>query len=180
MEPLHTPEEYGYVQHDNIVLFQKGPLSQWYGGFDNQPFSGMIHGNPPEWCFVFNCCEQWMMWHKACVFGDAETAKKIERELNPAAQKALGREVKNFDPVVWDTVKEDIVFAGNFLKFTQNEHLRTFLKQFPFDTIFAEAAPWDPVWGIGIGPTAPFALDPSQWRGQNLLGKAISRVRKLI
>lgn len=32
METLKTPEEYGYVVKNGFCLFQKGPLSQWYGG----------------------------------------------------------------------------------------------------------------------------------------------------
>lgn len=173
MKTLYTPEEYGYVQHGNIVLFQKGPLSQWYGGFKNQFSDFLAMGNN------FNCCEQWMMWNKANIFGDTSTADKILRETNPGMQKALGREVKNFQPKRWDEVKEDIVCIGNYLKFSKNQHLREFMLQYPLDTIFAEAAPWDPVWGIGLGPTDADALDPAKWHGQNLLGKALTRTRKL-
>ena len=178
MKTLQTPEEYGYVQHGNIVLFQKGPLSQWYGGFKDQT-GGFLNGGHLSG-YYFNCCEQWMMWQKAHVFGDSEIADKILRETNPGTQKDLGRQVKNFQPKSWDSIKEEVVFVGNYLKFTQNEHLKDFMLKYPIDTIFAEAAPWDPIWGIGLGPEDPDAADPSKWRGQNLLGKAISRVRKLL
>ena len=176
MKKLKTPEEYGYVQHGNIVLFQKGPISQWYGGFKDQDscFYDEYSG------YHFNCCEQWMMAQKAFIFNDWDTAELIIGERYPGTQKDLGRRVKNFDPTIWDVVKEDIVFLGNYHKFTKCNHLRDFLFSYDKDTIFAEAAPWDPVWGIGLGPEDPNAGDPSKWCGQNLLGKAISRVRKLL
>jgi ribA/ribD-fused uncharacterized protein len=121
-----------------------------------------------------------MMAQKAFIFNDWDTAELIIGERYPGTQKDLGRRVKNFDPTIWDVVKEDIVFLGNYHKFTKCNHLRDFLFSYDKDTIFAEAAPWDPVWGIGLGPEDPNAGDPSKWCGQNLLGKAISRVRKLL
>jgi predicted NAD-dependent protein-ADP-ribosyltransferase YbiA (DUF1768 family) len=32
-------------------------------------------------------------------------------------------------------------------------------------------------WGIGLSATDPRAKDPSQWRGQNLLGKILTALR---
>ena len=34
------------------------------------------------------------------------------------------------------------------------------------------------VWGIGLSMTDPKRLEPSLWRGQNLLGFALMMVRK--
>jgi ribA/ribD-fused uncharacterized protein len=178
MNSLKTSAEYGYVQRGNIVLFQKGPLSQWYGAYKGQE-APMFHGDHTN-ALYFNCCEQWMMWNKANVFGDIETAAKILSETNPKLQKDFGREVKNFDPARWNEVKEDIVFLGNYMKFTQNSHLTEWMLSYPINTVFAEAAPWDKIWGIGLGPEDPDSGDISKWQGENLLGKALSRVRKLL
>lgn len=177
MQPLLTPSEYGYVQHENLVLFQKGPLSQWYGAFPSQDggFFPVIKGKITA--FRCNCAEQWMMLAKAALFDDEETFNLIVAEQHPEQQKELGRRVKNFDPAVWEDEKYNVVLFGNKWKFDQNYHLKQFLLQFSIDTIFAEAAPWDSVWGIGLGPTDPDALDPTKWRGENLLGKVISEVR---
>ena len=67
-----------------------------------------------------------MMYHKAVVFRDHETAKQIMLEPGPKEQKALGRKVKGFDRKVWDSEKERIVEAGNWWKFThpKEEDLR--------------------------------------------------------
>ncbi len=192
---MKTPQEYGYVVANNICLFQKGPLSQWWGGFDGQQGgftvgSNRIHAYLNSDCgraldriyepFTFNCCEQWMMANKATTFDDWETFLKIMDEKSPAKQKDLGRQIKNFDPRGWDGIKLHIVSQGNLFKFNQNAELTKFIEQFNPFTIFAEAAPWDLVWGIGLGPDNSDALDINKWKGENLLGRALMRVRAAI
>lgn len=200
---MMKPEDYGYVVKNNLCLFQKGPLSQWWGGFkgqnggfevqtidlfrwyiqdhlepqnDNGSLLDNISGKYKH--LHFNCCEQWMMACKAILFNDGDTFKKIMDETSPKQQKDLGRIISNYDQETWDYYKYDIVLEGNLFKF-ENEELREFLMSFNLFTIFAEASPWDKVWGIGLGPDDPKALDIHTWEGENLLGKVISRVRQI-
>ena len=44
--------------------------------------------------------------------------------------------------------------------------------------VVAEASPRDCKWGVGVG--AKKALDPANWRGANLLGDTLVRVREEI
>ena len=44
----------------------------------------------------------------------------------------------------------------------------------------ADTSPFDPVWGIGLRADDLEARDPRRWRGENLLGKALSMVRDAI
>jgi hypothetical protein len=53
-----------------------------------------------------------MMSKKAETFNDDETLGKILSAATPAKAKALGRRVQGFSDVVWDTVKEKVVFEG--------------------------------------------------------------------
>lgn len=46
--------------------------------------------------------------------------------------------------------------------------------------ILVEAAGRDCIWGIGLGKQNPKSLDPTQWRGQNLLGFALTEVREML
>jgi ribA/ribD-fused uncharacterized protein len=174
------PEDFGYVCKNNIVLFQKGPLSQWWGAYKGQNSNFSPVGGPfgTSGETVFNCCEQWMMAAKAVLMNDEFAAKRILALKSPKRQKEEGRKIENFDPAVWDKHKRNVVYWGNLWKFSQNPELKEFLLSFPRHTIFAEAAPWDPVWGIGLGPENPDALITSRWKGQNLLGEAIQRVHR--
>jgi ribA/ribD-fused uncharacterized protein len=196
-------DRFGYVAKNNLCLFQKGPLSQWWGGFKDQNSTLKVESiDLYRWyrqdLFIedndngylldkisreykhlyFNCCEQWMMACKAILFNDEETFKKIMDEKSPSTQKDLGRTIKNYDNDIWDYYKYRIVYTGNEYKFDQNPELKDFLCTFNPFTTFAEASSWDKVWGIGLGPDDPKALDINTWEGENLLGKAITRLRQ--
>ena len=45
------------------------------------------------------------------------------------------------------------------------------------DSILAEASPKDTVWGIGLTAAAAEKTDPSEWPGENLLGKVLMELR---
>lgn len=148
---------------DTHVFFWDGPFSQWY-------FSIFY-----EDTIQFKNAEQYMMYHKAMLFGDHETAKKILLIDSPREIKALGREVKTFDAKTWDTHKLKIVIKGNLLKFSQNLVLLNRIKHYS-DKTFVEASPYDKIWGIGLDENDERCLDESKWQGQNLLGKALDIV----
>lgn len=125
---------------------------------------------------VYNCCEQYMMAKKALLFNDDATLKKIMETDSPKRQQALGREVKNFEPHIWDQHKYAIVWFANYLKFTQHQDLAQRLIN-TGDRVLAEASPYDLVWGIGFRAEDPQALDIANWQGQNLLGKVLMSIR---
>lgn len=177
---------YEYPIKNNIVLFQKGPLSNWWGGFSGQsggfnvPRSVIqdLSGDKIQVTsdLNFNCVEMWMMAMKSLLFKDYATYGKIMNTTHPKEQKALGREVKNFDSEVWDRKKFEIVSTGIYRKFEQNAELERFLLRFHPSLIFAEAAPWDKIWGIGLGPDDEKAWNVETWEGENLLGQALNMV----
>ena len=143
-----------------------GAFSQWYKS-DFTDISDV----------KYNCAEQFMMYQKAILFGDNEVAQEILNESNPKNIKALGRKIKNFNQQEWDENKFEIVVAGNFYKFTQNNALKNILLNTGNEDI-AEASPLDKIWGIGIDEKSAQAGE--EWKGENLLGKALMIVRKMI
>ena len=120
--------------------------------------------------------EQWMMAAKARLFGDHEALAAILRAGEPLACKELGRTVRNYDDARWAAARVDLVVAGNIAKFGQNAPLREHLLG-SGDAILVEAAPRDQIWGVGLGRENPAVHDPMRWRGRNLLGFALVRVR---
>lgn len=90
--------------------------------------------------------------------------------------KDLGRKVKNYDEKIWVEHREKYVFRGNYEKFTQNLDIQEVLLN-TGKTILVEASPYDKIWGIGLAANDPEAKDPSKWKGLNLLGKGLTRLR---
>jgi ribA/ribD-fused uncharacterized protein len=125
----------------------------------------------------FNCSEQHMMWEKAELFKDYTKQKEILAETDPAKQKALGRQVKNFNQDTWESVCFNLIKEGLVQKFGQSPPLKELLLSTGTATL-AEASPVDRVWGIGLADTDPDAQVVSRWRGKNLLGKVLMEVRK--
>lgn len=125
---------------------------------------------------TFNCSEQAMMYYKAKMFRDNNTANKILRSRDPREQKQLGREVKNFDENYWIENREEVMYKILYEKFTQNNDFKNELLKYK-DYNFVEASPYDKIWGIGLDQTNDLILDESNWRGQNLLGNCLTKLK---
>lgn len=126
---------------------------------------------------TFSSMEQYMMYEKAILFKDQTTAEKILQTDDVAKIKALGRTVQNFDDEVWTKEREGIVYNGVLEKFRQNPELAEKLKK-TGEEIIAECAVKDRIWGIGLSIKDENRLSIDKWRGQNLLGRILMRVRE--
>lgn len=125
----------------------------------------------------FSSMEQYMMYEKAIVFEDFNMAEKILETQNVGAIKQYGRQVVNYNDIIWNGIRQIIVYKGLFAKFVQNETLRENLRKTD-SAILAECAVKDSIWGIGLSMNDPNRFDMNKWNGQNLLGFAIMQVRK--
>jgi ribA/ribD-fused uncharacterized protein len=163
---VYTDSKMNKNQESNkYVLFWHGPFSQWH------PSEFKVDG------ITYNCAEQYMMAEKARLFGDSKSRGKIMKSNSPREQKALGRQVSNFDKGKWESVAREIVFKGNMAKFSQNKDLKEKLLA-TGDKTLVEASPYDKVWGIGLSANDPNATKPGNWKGTNWLGEVLMRVRK--
>lgn len=154
--------KYTFFWHEDE---ENGVFSQWY------PASFTVEG------ITYQTCEQYMMAKKALLFDDIRYYCCIMEEPDPQKCKKLGKKVRNFDGPTWDRCCEEIVYHANLAKFSQNPELKAALLA-TGDTILAEASPKDKIWGIGHAATDPIACTPAAWKGKNLLGKALMRVRE--
>jgi len=125
---------------------------------------------------TFTSMEQYMMYKKAICFKDENIAKQILTEKNVAKIKELGRLVSDYDEHIWNGVRQIIIYEGLLAKFSQNEFLKSRLLDTK-NSILAECAVKDRIWGIGLSMTDPKRLMPTEWQGQNLLGYALMLVR---
>lgn len=146
-------------------FYWSGPFSQW------QRSEFEMDGRR------FETAEQAMMFFKAILFADEETAELIMETADPGQQKALGRRVKNFSDTVWNENKYGIVYRINLQKFSQNKGLRRKLFQ-TGERKLVEASPVDTVWGIGLEASVANVTPEADWPGQNLLGEILTKVRE--
>jgi len=143
----------------------KSCLSQWFiAPFE---FEGI----------TFRTAEHWMMAEKARLFEDDEMYQRIVECETPGEAKKLGRKVRNFDPAIWEAHRLDIVIRGNELKFGQNEEMKDFLLS-TGNRVLVEASPYDRIWGIGMTQNNEAVEHPRNWKGLNLLGFALMKVRE--
>lgn len=152
------------MRTDKFTFFWNGPFSNWY------PSEFSLEG------IRFTHMEQYMMWKKAMLFKDGETAMMILSAKHPKEQKGLGRQVRNFDRDKWNAECKKIVYDGCMAKFTQNKTLKQELLE-TGNTELVEASHTDKIWGIGLLQTDPLALDKTNWKGTNWLGEILTQVR---
>ena len=158
------------LDYNNIICFhnpteENGYLSNWYMSeftYDDIKFSSM---------------EQYMMYQKAVTFHDYDVAKDIMGTDDVAEIKALGRKVKNYSDVIWNGLRQIVIYQGLFAKFQQNVTLKQRLLE-TGDSIIAECAVRDTIWGIGLSMKDTKRFDINEWQGTNLLGFALMAVRK--
>ena len=156
-----VPQQFQFFWHE---YEDYGVFSQWFD------YSFEIEG------IRYANAEQYMMAKKALLAGDLEYYALIMHEPNPQKCKKLGKDVRNLDVAAWSKCKEEVVYHANLAKFSQNEKARTYLLS-TGNKIIAEASPYDTEWGIGLEASHPDSTNPAKWKGKNLLGKVLMRVR---
>jgi len=139
-------------------------LSQWW------PAEFTVDG------VQFRSAEHYMMWRKATLFGDDDTAGRVLAAEQPREAKELGRKVAGFDEQTWADRRFEIVIEASRAKFGQSQSLRDWLAG-TGDRVLVEASPLDRVWGIGLAAGDKRAADPRRWLGLNLLGFALMQAR---
>lgn len=142
------------------VLFWGSFLSNWY----HSPFT--YDGQH------FNNSEAAFMYCKAKHFNDPSMMLEIIKKQRPDKVKALGRQVKKFTEVEWVSVRYNYMLNVLREKFNQNPEMKKLLLTYK-GCIIVEASPKDVIWGVGLHWSDDLIFDPNNWKGLNLLGKAL-------
>jgi ribA/ribD-fused uncharacterized protein len=150
------------------IFFWGGIFSQWYS-------CDFVDSHDVK----YTSTEQYMMAKKALAHGDYKAVQEVMDCDDPREQKAIGRKITNYSDEIWSPKRYQVVVDGNFYKFSQNPKLKELLLS-TGNKIIVEASPYDKIWGIGLATYDDKVLDESKWDGENLLGKAIMKVRSLL
>ena len=155
-----------WVKTDTHLYFWNSLYSQWY----------LCDFEDKDWQ-RYSSAEQYMMVKKAELFENFDIAEQIKNTISPKVIKELWRKVKNFDEKTWKNHRFEIVKEWNYLKFSQNKDLLNYLKEHR-NLILVEWSPYDKIWWVWLHFQSEEIKDEKNWKGLNLLGKAIMEVRK--
>lgn len=125
----------------------------------------------------YHSAEQYYMAKKALMFEDIKQYFLIMSETDPKRCKAHGQAIQGYNEDIWSTCREEVAFNANLLKFQQNPELRDALLA-TGDKILAFANPHDVNWGIALKQDDENALVPGLWKGRNLQGIILMKVRE--
>ena len=153
---------------DKYVFFWGGPFSNF------APIEGGIEFDG----FRFPTSEHVFMYIKAKMFRDDEIAEQIKNAPDPKTAKNLGRKVREFNEKVWEQRRINAMKTAVQHKFDASPEFRNeLLKEKYRNKTFVEASPYDCVWGIGMPMEDPNVNNEHEWRGLNLLGNILTKLR---
>ena len=163
------PERIFTPSHNGITAFftKHSPLSNHF------PVQFQCDGQ------LFHSSEQHFMYQKAVFFKDGESARQILETNSPVEARNIGKKIANYDGKVWNNAAEDCMFKAMYSKFSQDQYCAKFLRQTK-GTQLAEANPGDTHWGTGTSLRNKDSFNPDKWRGKNIAGMVLSRVRQTL
>ena len=157
-----------------VYFYQDTPLSNWWASNPRIPYDG----------HDFASSEALYMYLKARGLGDDKVANeilaldynsKLTDRQRFAKAKSLGKKCK-FNNYVFLANREKWMYTALSAKYEVDEEFRSVLMSDAYRGLtFVEASPRDVNWGIGL--SAAKACAGEKWKGKNLLGKLLTKLR---
>lgn len=158
---------------DRYVFFLRGVLGNWI----RVPGGIRLRINERE--VNLPTSEHVFMALKASYFNDENIFEKIINTPSPKEAKRLGRLVKGFDESLWKKVREEAMYSAIKHRSIYDIKFTTELLNPEYEgKEFVECNPYDVIWSCGWSEDNENALDSNNWRGLNLLGKLLTKLRK--
>ena len=166
-----NPASKAEKSNENTTAFfgKQSPLS------NHHPATFTLEGSK------YNCTEQYLMREKALMCKDEITAHKIMAAKDPVEQKHLGRDIEKhpqYNERIWQKNAPWIMEKALRAKFEQNATLKKWLLDTQTKTLVEASS--DKFWGVGISIHDRKILDQQAWEGQNVLGKALMKIRTIL
>ena len=126
---------------------------------------------------LYNCSEQYFIYHKCKIFDPSNKIllENIINETSATKIKKYGRQVQNFNDIIWKEKRYNIMLEALRLKFNQNEIIKQKLLETNTKILY-EASKNDKIWGIGYYDKDAIHIDKHKF-GENLLGNALMEIR---
>lgn len=125
----------------------------------------------------FHTMEQFLAYEKANFSGNEAYIERASCAEDPKEAKALLHLLRDDHTEEWNTIVEDITIKGLKAKFTQNDHLLSFLRS--TQGLQLGEASKNERWGIGFELKDKEVLNSDNWNPTgNLLGKCLMKVRR--
>jgi ribA/ribD-fused uncharacterized protein len=161
---------------DTIILFSDQDMETSPNGFlalgwpvaisvKNKTYPSARHAIFSELATEFNDME------RASAIEKAESSADIHYTLDDVAG---GREINQMK---WNTTLSSLIDMVNLVKFKQYPELAQRLVELPNSAIIGAYEPNDIQIGIGLSIDNVKAMDKLSWTGENLLGKALMKIR---
>jgi ribA/ribD-fused uncharacterized protein len=141
----------------------------------NHPFSNNYECQFSIDNTIYNSADQYIQSQKCKLFDDDIGHAKIMRARNAWEIRKLGSRARNFIPQRWATEAPRITYDALRAKFLQNSDPQRILLE-TGDTVIGEASR-DSLWGIGCALHDRHVLQQHTWKGENVMGKALMKLR---
>ena len=159
--------EFFFFNNPNCMSEEESMLSIWW------PCKIHIEGT------VYNSVGQYMQAEKARIFGDLATRNKIIAASDKYDILRLGKSIFGYDERRWRNVCYAVAVCGNFYKFSEDVNCKEALLSTK-NLILVKDSDYDTFWGVGCSRKNPQIKNPGNWKGKNMLGFALMKVRDIL
>lgn len=125
---------------------------------------------------TFKTMTQYLGYSKAMLFKDKASADRILATNDCDTIRLLENGISGYNENIWVQNRETILYNGLKAKFSQDLILRGKLVATGMEQI-GKTGLNDRVWGINLAANDPKRQNKANWRGMNLLGKNLMRLR---
>ena len=143
------------------------------------PYSNFYPASFKEGATTYSCSEQMYQQQLCLHFADAQAARAVLLQTDPAEMKRIGDRLlktNQEERTSWyNNHAREVMKSAVRLKFQQNPALSELLKNSTEQ--FIEANRYDSIWGVGLSMKDEKLWAENTWKGTNWLGQILEEVK---
>lgn len=176
-----------FVARPYVPVAHRPPGTSLWSAPPGTPIADLlaVATDPDQEAFPYGHSEQWLAASLADLFGDALIAQRVRSPfVTPTHARRLSRSVSGFVPAVWEAERAEVALVGSLAKFAADPALAAALVATASGPagprVLVGASRRDREWGVGLSMNDPGVEIPELWRGNNMLGVVLARVRDVL